>query len=119
MHHHDKALLVQNMLGTRRKELGFTQEFLGKLLHLSDDAIGKYERGQSAPNLSSAIGFELIFGQRLAELYPGLVRNLADRMIPALQKISVAIEWDESAPASLNAAIRAIGDRLSSLTPDA
>lgn len=119
MHHHDKPLLVQNMLSARRKELGLTQEHLGKLLHLSDDAIGKYERGQSAPNLSAAISLELIFGHPLTEMYPGVVRNLVDRMIPALQKLSVAIEWDESSPACLNAAIRAIGNRLSSLTPDA
>ena len=34
-----------NILLRRRKELGFTQEYIAKALHLSAQAISKWERG--------------------------------------------------------------------------
>jgi transcriptional regulator with XRE-family HTH domain len=119
MHHHDKAIFEQNTLAAWRDQSGFTQERLGKLLRLSDGAISKYECGRRVPSLSSLIGLELIFGKPITELYPGVARSLADHMIPLLQHLSIAIEGDEDAPYPLKTAIRAIGDRLSDLIPDA
>lgn len=38
-----------NILLRRRKELSFTQEYIAKVLHLSAQAISKWERGGGVP----------------------------------------------------------------------
>ena len=40
-----------NILLRRRKELGFTQEYIAKALHLSAQAISKWERGETMPDI--------------------------------------------------------------------
>ena len=40
-----------NILLRRRKELGFTQEYIAKDLHLSAQAISKWERGETMPDI--------------------------------------------------------------------
>lgn len=107
------------MLRAERDHLRITQGQVGKLLHLSDDAFGHYERGERQPGLATAIGLEFVFGKSLADLYPGVARAVAEQMIPVLQKLSVAIEWDEQSHPTATEALRAIGDRLSGLMPDA
>ena len=118
MHHDD--ILEQNTLCIERKLLALTQEHVGGFLSLSCDSISNYERGRRAPGLAAVLGFELVYGKTLAELYPGLARRVAEQMLPALQKISIAVEWDERADArSVREAIPAIGHRISSLIPEA
>lgn len=40
-----------NILLRRRKELSFTQEYIAKVLHLSAQAISKWERGETMPDI--------------------------------------------------------------------
>lgn len=117
MHYDDLA--KHNTLAAAREQRGLLQEQLSKLLPVSHHSISRYEQGNRKPSLPVAIGLELIFGQSLTELYPGIARAIAEQMIPMLQKLSIALEWDEQASPAAKSAILAIGERLSSLMPEA
>ena len=79
------GLLIREL----RKEKGMTQQELANLLHITDRAVSKWERGLCAPDLSTleplaqALGIsvgELITGERMAMQVPadGLERTVKD-----------------------------------------
>lgn len=51
-----------------RKQNNMTQEELGKLLHLSINAISNYETGKQEPSLSTLIKISKIFNMSVDEL---------------------------------------------------
>jgi transcriptional regulator with XRE-family HTH domain len=111
-------VIENNTLQGNRERTAFTQAEVGSLLGLFDDAIGNYENGRRSPGLNIALGIELLYGRTLAELYPALAHHLAEQIIPALQKLSVQVQWEEGARAEdMRAAIAAIGDRLIHFAP--
>ena len=54
--------MFKEKLVSLRKQKGVTQEDLAKILHCSKNAVGKYERGESEPDIHSLIVLSNYFG---------------------------------------------------------
>jgi len=68
---------VGNYLRTRRKKAGLSQREMGKLLGYADEgAVSRHERSKTAPPLSIAIAYEIIFQNHISELYPGVTETM-------------------------------------------
>ncbi len=117
-HMHLTDIRANNALQAKREAHGFTQSHIAALIGAADASVSNYETGRRGPDLAIAIGLELIFGCPLSELYPGVARSVAERILPNLQRLSVKLEWDESPRnGERQAALPFIADRLSRFTP--
>lgn len=64
---------LDNYVRTHRKKAGLSQRDLGKLLgHPNQSAVSRHERSQSMPSLAVALGYAVVFGTSVAEIFAGL-----------------------------------------------
>ncbi len=64
-----------NLIKETRKEKGFTQKQLADLLHITDRAVSKWERGLSAPDIALLEPLACILELKVAELISGRKEN--------------------------------------------
>lgn len=110
----------ENLLRANREALALTQGEVGRLLGLSDDAIGNYENAERSPGLQTALGLELIFGRPLPQLFPDTRYVVAERIAHMLAPFSVEVESETGAAAlARQQFVAALGQRLISATSGA
>lgn len=108
-----------NLLRAYRERFGATQKEIGALLGLSGDAIGNYET-RRVPSLPVALGFEVIFGKALSDLFPLIAYTVAHQMQQPLAEWSIELEGrNDEASIKKRALINAVGERLARILPDA
>lgn len=64
-----------NLIALKRKEKNLTQNELAKIIHITDKAISKWERGLSFPDITILIPLTEILGISLYELLKGEETN--------------------------------------------
>lgn len=64
-----------NLIALKRKEKNLTQNELAKIIHITDKAISKWERGLSFPDITILIPLAEILGISLYELLKGEETN--------------------------------------------
>lgn len=107
-----------NKLSAFRKAWALTQAELGKLLGVSEDAIGNYESAENAPSLLTLIGLEIAFGKALNAFFPEASVAVAHRMLQALADFSIELEGCEDAKSERKRAlISAAGEHIDRLFP--
>ena len=72
---------LHNHISSYRRKLGLSQVELTLLIG-SDNrtAVSKYERALRLPNLEVAIAFEVVFGGRIQDLFPGVSKRVIDEV---------------------------------------
>jgi DNA-binding XRE family transcriptional regulator len=67
-----------NYVRVHRRRACLSQRELGQVLGYRDEgAVARHERFRSLPPLLIALGYEIIFQQPVAELFPGLKQTVA------------------------------------------
>ena len=91
------------MISALRKEKGMTQRELAQLLHMTDKAVSKWERGAACPDTQTIPRLAEILGISIEELMTakpapeisrkgaGRLVNLILRAIPAAMGVAVAV----------------------------
>jgi transcriptional regulator with XRE-family HTH domain len=69
-----------NRLSVLRKQNGLSQKQLAALVGQDRTMISMYERGRAMPSLSVAAMFQLLFGLNVADIFPGLFRQLEQEL---------------------------------------
>jgi len=68
-----RPLYAASYLKSHRKRAGLSRrELAGILGLLSENQIGRHERGAFLPTLVMAVGYEIVFQVSIAELFPGV-----------------------------------------------
>ena len=75
-----------NRLCVLRKQHGLSQKQLAALVGQDRTLISMYERGRILPTLAAAASFELLFGRRVSDIFPGLFEGLKTDLEANLQK---------------------------------
>src|SRR5437899_4877431 len=65
-----------NRLWIARKQAGYPQKWVSRLLRRAPSVISEYESGRKLPTLSTALKLEYIYQTPLAELFPELHSQL-------------------------------------------
>lgn len=113
-------MLYRNLLAAHRKGNALTQEEVGELVGRSADAVAKYEMGSRLPSLLVALRFQFLYDKSLSDLLPEFFVKVVEETVPAIQRLSIAIEGRSDALALRKAAfIKSLGDRLERILPDA
>ena len=76
-----------NRLCVLRKQHGLSQKQLAALVGQDRTMISMYERGRILPTLTSAGMFQLLFGQSITDIFPGLFRQLEQGLEVNRQKV--------------------------------
>ncbi len=76
-----------NRLCVLRKQHGLSQKQLAALVGQDRTMISMYERGRILPTLASAGMLQLLFGMSVAEIFPGLFRQLEQGLEANRQKV--------------------------------
>lgn len=72
----------RNQLRFNRKRWALSQWHVAKLLGLpARSTISKHELGACTPALQTALGYELLFDRRLAELFPAAAREVESTIV--------------------------------------
>ena len=59
---------MKDIIATRRKELGYTQQQLAEKLNVSDKVVSKWETGRSLPDTSMLTDLAEVLGISVSEL---------------------------------------------------
>ena len=85
-------------LKRHRKQSGFIREDLGFLLGRKEhSAITHHEAGKHAPDLKTALKYQILFGKPVHELFPGLYGEARAEILERAQRLSQRISEDKSA----------------------
>jgi transcriptional regulator with XRE-family HTH domain len=60
---------AKNFIFTLRRNRGYPQKHLARLIGCSIDTVSAYERGTKVPSLARALLLEIVLGARLPEMY--------------------------------------------------
>lgn len=113
MHH-------KNLLASERDTWALTQADVAALLGLSPHTVGNYELCQRLPSVTTAIGMALIFGKTFSQLCPDLTCEVAGRILPRAQRLSIEVEDRSPTTKRRNQEfLAALADRLGAIIPDA
>ena len=77
-----------NRLSVLRKQNGLSQKQLGALVGQDRTMISLYERGRALPSLPAAGMLQLLFDLNVADIFPGLFRQLEQELQSKRQKLS-------------------------------
>ncbi|GLC89140.1 helix-turn-helix domain-containing protein [Lysinibacillus piscis] len=64
-------MLLANMLKIHRKRMGYTQEQVAQKLHVTTQAVSKWEKGLSVPSIDNLVSLSDLYGISLDELVQG------------------------------------------------
>jgi transcriptional regulator with XRE-family HTH domain len=82
----------KSLLRIHRKRSGLSQKELANLLGYKNAAvISRLERGQCPPRLWQFLALEIVFGVRLAELFPPLFVNVEDDVMRRAYKLHLGL----------------------------
>src|ERR1700733_11023024 len=80
-------------LRTLRRKSGLSQWELGQVLgFLSEVPVSRHERSATVPNLLTALGYEIIFGMPVSELFPGLFHAVEAGIEAQLAKLESELQ---------------------------
>ena len=82
------AKMLGNKIAQLRKEKGLTQKQLAELLHVTDGAVSKWERGMNYPDLSLLEPITLALGTDLPCLL-SLETSTADQILKTITDLSI------------------------------
>ena len=68
---------IGSIIMKKRKELGITQQVLAKKLHVSNQAVSKWENGMTCPEISLLPAIAKVFGMSVDSLLGLIQQNLA------------------------------------------
>src|SRR5579862_1921437 len=72
-----RSLTGINNLQPHRKRTGLARKELAELLgFLSENQVGRHERGDFFPTFLTAVSYELVFQVRIADLFPGAYESV-------------------------------------------
>ena len=83
---------LANYLRMHRKKTALSSKELGMLLGYDETAILRHEKFQSAPSLLMALGYEIIFGVPISELFPGLRESVAQDVEGRIEQFKQMLE---------------------------
>lgn len=66
---------------TCRKETGLLQQDVAYLFHQDVSMYNKHEKGHRRPTLEIILGFHILFGKSLEELFPHRIKIMRERLI--------------------------------------
>jgi transcriptional regulator with XRE-family HTH domain len=69
-----------NRLCFLRKQHGLSQKQLAAIVSQDRTMISMYERGKVLPSLAAAGMFQLVFGENIADIFPGLFEGLEKQL---------------------------------------
>jgi len=71
---------------TCRKETGLLQQDVAYLLHQDTGMYNKHEKGRRRPTLEIILGFHILFGKSLKELFPNHIKQMRERLMTRSKK---------------------------------
>jgi len=82
--------IMANYLRSRRRKAGLSQRELARVLgFLTENQVGRHERGVLLPTFLVAISLEIVFRASTSELFPGVyetVRQNVEERLDALER---------------------------------
>jgi DNA-binding XRE family transcriptional regulator len=81
-----------NDLRAHRKESGFNQDELAKLLGCGGGAVSRYEWSRSLPPLTLALAYEILFMAPISELFTGLSDAVRQRIEQQLVELETELD---------------------------
>ena len=110
----------RTLLAAHRQTHALTQKEVGDLVGRSADSIASYEAGTGTPSLLVGLRLQFLYGKSLSDLLPEFFVKAVEDTIPAIQRLSIAIEGRTDVLAQHKATfIKSLGDRLARILPDA
>lgn len=89
LHAHMPRKISHTYLRTHRKKSGLTQRELASILgYLSEGQVSRHERGDNIPPLPVAVGYEIVFGVPVSEIFRGVRASVG----PAIEARLVGME---------------------------
>jgi transcriptional regulator with XRE-family HTH domain len=94
-------------LRTHRRRSGLTQrELAGILGCISKDQVSRHERGKNIPPLPVALGYEIVFGVPVSQIFPGVRSSLARAIETHLDDMEQALQQKSAKNRRANAIAR-------------
>jgi transcriptional regulator with XRE-family HTH domain len=80
-------------LRTHRRKSGLTQRELATILgHIAEGQVSRHELGDNIPTLAVALGYEIIFGVPVAQIFPGVHAAVARAIEARLDDMEKAFQ---------------------------
>jgi DNA-binding XRE family transcriptional regulator len=94
-------------LRTHRRQSGLTQRELATILgHITEGQVSRHELGDNIPPLAVALGYEIIFGVSVSQIFPGVHATVARAIEARLSDMEQVLQQKSAKGRDANAIAR-------------